>query len=50
MSSSAFVCLLARLRKDYSADFHKSWWKSGSRAKEETDFGGTGDHLTLGLG
>ena len=41
MFSSAYVCLarvclLAGLSKNYSTDFHKLWWKDGTRAMEET--------------
>jgi len=35
MFASAFVCLSAALRKNYSADFHKIWWKDGAWAKEK---------------
>ena len=32
-----FVCYyLAGLRKNYSTDFRKIWWKGGTWAKEET--------------
>ena len=31
-----FVCLLAGLCKNYSADFHKIRWKGGTWATEET--------------
>ena len=33
MLSSAFVCVLAGLRKNYSTDFHKIWWKAGAYAR-----------------
>ena len=36
MFSSAFVCLLAGLCKNYSTDFHKVRWKGGTQAMEET--------------
>ena len=29
------VSLLARLRKNYSTDYHIIWWKGGTRAMEE---------------
>lgn len=30
------VWLEARLRKNYQPNFHETWWKGASRAKEET--------------
>jgi len=36
LSLGLFVCLLAGLRKMYATDFHKIWWKDGTRATEET--------------
>ena len=36
MLLSAFVCLLAGLRKNYSTDFQKIRWKGGTWAVEET--------------
>jgi len=36
MFSSAVVCLLAGLRKDYSASLRKIRWKGGARASEGT--------------
>jgi len=44
-----FVCLLARLRKNCSTDFHKLRRKGGTWAAEETDFAGNPVHVTLGL-
>jgi len=35
MFSSAFVCLLAGLSKNYSTDFHKNRWKGGTWTTEE---------------
>jgi len=40
MFSSTFICLLAGLHKNYSADFHE---------KILLDFGGNPDHATLRL-
>jgi len=47
-----FVCLLAGLLENYSADFHKIYWKGGILAMEEEeplDFGGNLYRFTLGL-
>ena len=47
IGGSELVCLLAKLCKNYSADFHKIrriMWKNRS------DFGVNPDHVTLGLG
>jgi len=48
MFSSALVCLLAGLRKNYSTDFHNSQWKGDTWAT--LDFGGNPDHVMLELG
>jgi len=51
--SLAFVCLLAGLRENYSADFHKIQWKGSTWATEEMlDFDGIQNPITLrsGLG
>jgi len=44
MFSSLFVCLLARLRRNYAADFHKIRWKRGMWDTEKPlDFDGNPD-------
>jgi len=30
-----FVCLLAELRRNYSTDFHKIWWKGGGQSRKK---------------
>jgi len=45
MFSSALVCLLAELCKNYSTDFHKIWQKGGTWATEKPL-----DQVTLFLG
>ena len=50
MFSSAFVCFLAELCKNYSISFHKIWWKgSAGPWKKLLDFCGNLDHVMLGL-
>ena len=49
--SSAFVCLLARLFKNYSTNFHKFSGKvARGPQKKPLDFGGNLDRVTLGSG
>ena len=48
--SLSFVCLLARLLKHCSTDFHKIWWKGDTRArKKPLDFGGNTCAVMLGI-
>ena len=51
MFSSAFICLLARLPKNYSTDYHKNQRKGGARGprKQRLDVNGgnPADHVTL---
>jgi len=49
LSVYLLVCLLAGLRKNYSADFHNGKAARGPR-KTSSDFGGKPDHATLRLG
>ena len=48
MFLSACVCLLAELRKNYSADFHKIRWKLAAWPRQKPlDFAGNQDCVTL---